>query len=201
MNRMTTRRLLALIAALLVAGSAGAYDLSEMYPDTRFMDSASKAVQRSDMEGAFIQYERAAKYGNKEAQKLIGLSYLDGAGVDQDMAQAAAWLRLAGTFGDARTQSAYNDLMTKISDNDKAKADKIYAKLEKQYGDEKALKKRKKWVRKEIRSMSGSGAGRAPRNMRVQVALGDGRYQTVTMGELQDTLDAYVDEFERRLES
>ena len=152
------------------------------------------------MEGAFTQYERAALYGNKEAQKLIGLSYLDGSGVDQDNAHAAAWLRLASSLGDTRTQSAYNDLMGKISDGDKAEADKIYGKLQKKFGDEAALKKRKKWARKEERSMSGSGARRPPRNMRVEVALGDGRYQTVTMGELQDTLDNYVETFEKKLD-
>lgn len=194
-------RLVGGIALLAISASVAAFDLSELYPDYKAMLSANKAVGRGDMSGAVKQYLTAAQYGNKEAQKLIGLSYLDGSGVKQDNAQACAWLRLAASTQDARVVTAYNDLLAKINEDDQAKADKAYAKLQKKYGDKAALKKRKSWVRKEFRSMSGSGAKRPPPGMRVQVSLSPGRSHTVTMKEFQDALDAYVEEFESELES
>jgi TPR repeat protein len=179
---------------------AQGYDLTEMYPDKRAMDAANKSVNKGKMDLAVNRYLEAAAYGNKEAQKLIGLSYLDGSGVKQDKVKACAWLRLAATTGDKRLVSAFNDLTQKLSDDDLGDAEKEFKKLQKKYSDTSALKKRKKWVRRELKDSSGSGASRPSPTTRVQVSLTPGRMTTVTYGELSSTLDEYVKEFEKTLE-
>jgi len=191
------------LASLLLAGSvlAQSYDLTELYPDKRAMDAANRSVSKGKMDFAVKSYITAAEYGNKEAQKLVGLSYLDGSGVKQDNQKACAWLRLAATTGELRLVSAYNDLDGRLSEEDRKGAEKEFAKLLKSYSDDAALSKRKKWVRKELRSSSGSGASRPSPNMRVQVSLTPGRTTTVTMKELQETLDSYVEDFEKSLDS
>ena len=142
----------ALIALFLHSGVlAQNYDLTEMYPDKRAMDAANKSVHKGKMDLAVNRYLEAAAYGNKHAQKMVGLSYLDGSGVKQDSAKACAWLRLASSTGDRRLVSAYDDLAAKLGEDDIKSADKEFGKLQKKYSDESALKKRKKWVRRELK--------------------------------------------------
>ena len=159
-NRTSGR--MAFISAALMAlffyGGVQAYDLTEMYPDKRAMDAANKNVHKGKMDQAVKRYLEAAAYGNKEAQKMVGLSYLDGSGVKQDSAKACAWLRLASTTGERRLVSAYDDLAGKLGQDDLDAAEKEFNKLQKKYSDQSALKKRKKWVRRELKDSAGSGA-------------------------------------------
>lgn len=179
-----------------------AYDLTEMYPHKRAMQSANRYVNKGDMTGAHKEYLAAAAWGHKEAQKLLGLQYLDGQGVDQDYVQAYAWLKLASSMGDTRTSMAFKDMVSNLDADTISDGEKAFSKIQKKYGDEAALKKRKKWVRKELRENKATGArGRPSRTTQVQISLTPGRMTNVTMGELQDTLDAYVDDFESQMNS
>lgn len=190
----------ALIALFFYSG-AQAYDLTEMYPDRRAMDAANKSVHKGKMDQAVKRYLEAAAYGNKEAQKMVGLSYLDGSGVKQDSAKACAWLQLASSTGERRLVSAYDDLAGKLGQDDLASAEKEFNKLQKKYSDQSALKKRKKWVRRELKDSAGSGASRPSSNTRVSISLRPGRMTTITYGELSDALDSYVTDFEKKLKS
>jgi len=189
------------LVALCLTSVALAYDLTEMYPDKRAMEVANKSVHKGKMEMAVNRYMEAAAYGHKDAQKLIGLSYLDGSGVKQDTAKACAWLRLAASTKQPRLVSAYRDLSAKMSESDLARADKEYKKLQKKYGDAAALKKRKKWVRRELRDSTGSGASRPAPTTRVQISLRPGRMITITYGELSETLSKYSDDFEKAIKA
>jgi TPR repeat protein len=179
---------------------AQSYDLTEMYPDKRAMTAANKSVKKGKMDVAFNRYLEAAAYGNKQAQKMVGLSYLDGSGTKQDSAKACAWLRLASTTGNRRLVTAYDDLAAKLGEDDVKSADKEFGKLQKKYSDESALKKRKKWVRRELKDSAGSGASRPSSNTQVSISLIPGRMTKITYGELSDTLDNYVEDFEKKLE-
>ncbi len=201
---MNKTRLSLLLAVLFSAmwQTVLAHDLTELYPHKRAMQSANRYVNKGDMGGAHKEYLAAAAWGHKEAQKLLGLQYLDGQGVDQDFTQAYAWLKLAASMGDSRTSIAFKDMLSNLDEDTISDGEKAFSKLQKKYGDEAALKKRKKWVRKELRNNKSTGArGRASRTTQVQISLSPGRMTNVTMGELQDTLDAYVDEFESKMKN
>ncbi len=191
---------LSALVLLLMSSNTQAYDLTEIYPHNRSMQSANRYVHKGDMQGAHKMYLEAASWGHKEAQKLIGLQYLDGQGVSQDYVQAYAWLKLAASFGDNRTKLAFKDMQSTLDEDTLAKGEDAFDGLQKKYGDEAVLKRRKKWARKELKENKASGARRPSRNTQVSVATSPGRMTTVTMGELMDILDAYVDDFEKGME-
>lgn len=188
------------MALLLLSANVQAYDLTEIYPHNRSMQSANRYVHKGDMQGAHKMYLEAAAWGHKEAQKLIGLQYLDGQGVSQDYVKAYAWLKLAASFGNNRTKLAFKDMQTTLDEETMAQGEDAYDGLQKKYGDEAVLKRRKKWARKELKENKATGARRPSRNTQVSVATSPGRMTTVTMGELMDVLDAYVDEFEKGMD-
>ena len=190
-------KVLTMLGLLVLSGGALAQDFTQLYPDVQAMQKARSNANKGDYRDAHEYYLEAAEYGNKEAQKLIGLQYLDGQGVDADAARAHAWLRLASTHNDPRITGSFKELDATLSDEARAAAEKHYKTISKEYGDKQALKKRKKWTRKELRSTAGKGRPNPMEQTQIQI---DGRYFRINMGDLMDALDSYVDDFEAKME-
>ncbi|MDX1570633.1 MAG: hypothetical protein R3200_09125 [Xanthomonadales bacterium] len=187
------------VLLLAACGSVLAQDFTRLYPDVKAMEAARRSANSGDYEKAHEYYLEAAEYGNKEAQKLVGLQYMEGQGVEADPAMALAWLRIAGTFGDSRVRSSISELEGSLDADALKKADKHQKKLEKDYGDKAALKERKKWARREVRGMgTGSRAGRPNPMEQAQIQI-DGRYYRIKLGEAMDAFDEYVDDFEKKM--
>ena len=51
-------------------------------------------------------YRKAAEQGNAIAQCELGISYARGEGVVKDEEEGLAWMTLAATFGDSRSEGA-----------------------------------------------------------------------------------------------
>lgn len=188
-----------LLLGLLCAGSVLAQDFTRLYPDVKALEAGKRSASKGDYEKAHEYYLEAARYGSKEAQKLIGLQYLEGQGVDPDPARALAWLELASTFGDGRIAKSRSELEETLDETALKAAQKHLEKLEKDFGDKRALKNRKKWARREIRGMgSGSKAGRPNPMEQAQIQI-DGRYYRIKLGDIMDAFDEYTDDFEDRM--
>lgn len=186
--------------ALLLAGGATAQDYTSLFPDLQEMDKGRKATRSGRHGDAHEHYLIAAAYGNKEAQKLVGLEYIEGRGVDADAARAHAWLRLASTLGeDLRVKKALLELEGALDEDAVKAAERHFRSLEKKYGDKKALKKRKLWARKQLRGAS-SGARRPNRLEQTQIQINN-MYYRVSMGEYMDALEGYADEFEEQMKA
>lgn len=61
--------------------------------------SATLDYNEGNYSGAFKEFTRLAKLGNEDAIFNIGVMYLHGQGVEQNLVQANAWFRLAADFG------------------------------------------------------------------------------------------------------
>ncbi len=58
-------------------------------------------------------FKQAAERGHPEAQRLLGLMYVKGAGVERDLAQALIWLRMSAEQGYAAGELALADNLVK----------------------------------------------------------------------------------------
>lgn len=187
---------IAMLFLALVTTGAWAQDYTKLYPDGPALQKGKAAAARGKYDTAHKFYLDAAAYGSKEAQKLIGLQYLDGQGVDADAALAYAWVKLANSAGDdMRIKKAYVELADALDDGVKTEAEKHYSKLAKDYSDEKALKKRKSWVRRELR---GSGSSRMSPMEQIQIQI-DGMYYRVSVREYKEAVESYADDFEEAI--
>ena len=78
-------------------------DARPLSPDAA-VNSAAEAYRRGDYPTAFKEYMTWAEQGDPRAQTQIGLMYLRGQGVGQNVGSAAEWLRKAAVQGNVDAQ-------------------------------------------------------------------------------------------------
>ena len=110
-------------------------------------------------EAALSALKRASKYGNKDAQKTIGMMYARGFEVDQNLAQAWAWLKLAKSTGDPQSHEWFDRISSIMTSEEMEQAEQDYQALQEFYGDVAALNHRAIWVSKQKRRTTGSRVG------------------------------------------
>src|SRR6202012_409884 len=55
-------------------------------------------------------YQQAAEHGNSDAQVNLGVLYMDGRGVNADLAQAYKWLKLAYNQGNNKSKPLLSEI-------------------------------------------------------------------------------------------
>lgn len=167
-------------------------------PDQADLVRAARSLQDGFESDAFDKYMRSARYGNKTAQKNIGLMYIKGLGVDKDWARAYAWFRLAASHNDASIVAARDEIFGALREEEKAQAETYYKEIAEDYGDVKALKRREQWVRRQKREVTGSRLGTIGA-LRVQVADATGYTWELSGTQYFDVLDSYIAELETKI--
>ena len=80
----------ALLAALLLAAG--------------LLCPCAEAQQDDAARKQFLEYKAKAEQGNLDAQYIIGLSWINGEGVEKDFVEAVKWFRKAAEQGDVNAQ-------------------------------------------------------------------------------------------------
>lgn len=194
------RRLKTTVWSAILLAAAAAYAGPPIFatPDQADLILAARSLKDGHEREAFDRYLRAARYGNKDAQKSIALMYIKGIGVDKDWANAYAWLQLAATHQNSRIVSARDEVLGALREDEIAAADAHYREIVAEYGDMAALGRRVAWVREQKREVAGSRV-EAIGALRVQVADSTGYNWELTGDEYFRVLDAYVAEMRRYL--
>jgi len=167
-------------------------------PDEADLLRAARSLQDGFEKDAVTKFKRASRYGNKEAQKSVGLMYIKGLGVKKDWAMAYAWLKLASTHGDPRIVAAREEVYGALRADEKARADADFLELQAEYSDRKALERRGEWVRKQKREVTGSRLGNLG-NLRIQVADATGYTWELSGRVYFDVLESYVHDFKSHI--
>ena len=162
------------------------------------MVRAARSLQDGFEKDAVAKFKRAARYGNKEAQKSVGLMYIKGMGVQKDWAMAFAWLKLASSHGDPRIVAAREEVYGALRDDEKARADAYFLELKTEYSDQKALELRGRWVRKQKREVTGSRTGNVG-SLRIQVADATGYTWELSGRDYFDVLESYILDFQAHI--
>lgn len=82
-----------------------------------------------------IYRKELAPIGDKYAQYMIGYMHLAGKGVDQDLATAAAWYRLAAERSQQTFVRENRKLVSLLEPEQLERADRVFRQLRRQYGD------------------------------------------------------------------
>ncbi len=187
-----------MLCVLLAAGVVHAGPPLFATPDQADLIRAARALQNGSEQEAFETYLKAARYGNKEAQKNVALMYMKGMGVEKDWARAYAWLRLAATHQDPRITEARDQVFAALREDEREVGQDYYREIDAEYGDVPALARREDWVARQKSEVGGArtGAGGA---LRVQVADSTGYSWELTGQEYFEVLDGYVSELKQYL--
>jgi hypothetical protein len=191
-------QILLVLVLMLFAGVGFAAPPKFATPDEADLVRAARSLQDGFEKAAVEKFMRAAKFGNKEAQKSLGLMFIKGMGVKKDWARAFAWLKLASSHGDPRIVAAREEVYGALRDDEKALADTYYLELLQEYSDQKALERRGRWVRKQKREVTGSRLGNVG-NLRIQVADATGYTWELSGRDYFDVLNSYIIDFEAHI--
>ena len=138
------------VALLLVLFSAPVQAQAERYHlfPGKALDGRTVSAQHKveslyssrDFARAFLIYRKElAPLGDKYAQYMVGYMRLHGQGVESDTAEALAWYRLAAERGESVLSQARDALQQTLDEEERAEADRIFARLWQHYGDRKLL--------------------------------------------------------------
>lgn len=168
-------------------------------PDRKNLLQGAHALKKGYAKDAVSNFEDAARYGNKDAQRTLGMMYIQGTGVDMDWPQGHAWLKLAASHADPRAVSARDQVFAQLKPEELAQAEKWFADIKREYGDVAAVERREAWVRKEKRKITGSRTGSSAA-VRIEVADASGYSWQVAGSKYFELLEGdYVLAFRQRM--
>ncbi len=102
----------------------------------RVQEQAEKVYERTQYERAFFIYRNElAPIGDKYGQYMVGYMCLAGKGVPEDRVAASAWYRLAAERGTNEFVRARDGLVKALDAEQKARSDRLFIELRKEYGD------------------------------------------------------------------
>lgn len=129
-------------------------------PAAEYMAEAIESYRREQYERAFGRYRLAANWANKHAQAWVAWMYLLGRGVERDPVRAAAWMKLSAERGYPDLVEESKNIMSSLSMEQRAHAELIYSEeLLPNYGDEVAIPKTRREMRRDRMKASGSRVG------------------------------------------
>ncbi len=139
-RRSAQGRLWALVLAAIIAPQALADTAFPGQPPNRELLEIQSRVDALFKAGKYdramvIYRKELAPLGDKYAQYMIGYMHLAGKGVDQDLATAAAWYRLAAERGQKTFVTENRKLVSLLEPEQLESADRIFRELRSEYGD------------------------------------------------------------------
>ncbi len=147
---------------------------------------------------AFDKFRRSARYGNKEAQKNIGIMYVQGIGVTQNWSHAYCWLKLASTTGNPAYIAAREEVRKSLRADEMDSTREVCLEIVEEYGDIQALRHRERWIRRQKREVTGSRLGTMG-SLRIKIADATG-YEWELAGDAYfGILNTYVSSFEAKV--
>jgi len=108
----------------------------QISPDTldQTMSDAKNAVAEENYTQAFELYSKAAHWGHKGAQYILGELYMMGKGVARDPVVGYAWLEVAAESRVHEIVRARNQAKKELSDKQRTEAEALAVQIEASYG-------------------------------------------------------------------
>lgn len=97
-------------------------------------NEATKLYDDGSYQQAFHEFEKLAKIGHKSSQFNLGVMYLEGTGVKQDLIKAYAWVKLSDEKAN-KERGFLEEIKGYINDKQKLmKAEEYYKAVKSEYG-------------------------------------------------------------------
>ncbi len=148
------------VATVLCAQTVVAEETGRAFPGNYFAQVATFYLARKDYRQAIDMFELAGFWANKVAQYNVGVLYFNGIGnIPPDRVRGTAWLGIAaeqqGDLASGALQSAYE----KLNADERAAAGRLFAELDKKYGDAVTLRRATRQFEDVRRNVTGSRLG------------------------------------------
>ena len=151
-------------------------------PDDYLIYQGLESAERGYNNDAMRQLKEASEFGNKDAQHMVGLLYLQ----NGNNIQGYSWLKLAGTKV-GKAVHLISGLESQMSEEDLLVAEQNLLEIEQEFGSKAAIKRRYKW--KNSQRFVGSRIGGYVSPM-ADITLEDGNQ--VYGHTLKDSLEGFV---------
>ena len=129
------------------------------HPDMKYRLTGLRWFAKQDWDRAHEDFRRAARYGDKPAQGMIGEMYWSGTGVAADRPTAYAWMDLAAERGYPLLLAKRERYWAALDASERALALTIGEQLYAEFGDDVAKPRLERELRKARRSLTGSRVG------------------------------------------
>lgn len=139
------------------------------HPDLLYRGQGLSAYQEKDFPKAMERFRKAAWYGDKASQAIVGEMLWSGVGVESDKVMALVWMDLAAERGYPRFVSTRNGYWNALAPDERQRARNLADKLFQEYGDAAAEPRLVQALRRERLKMSGSRVGSMSSNVQIIV--------------------------------
>ena len=131
----------------------------DSHPDLRYYRLGLAAYRDAKLDKALHYFRMSARYSDKPAQAMVAEMLWRGEGVEQDRALAYAWMDLAAERGMRRLLVLRERYWEQLDEAERARAlehgERVYA----EYGDEVAVSRLERALRREAKRAVGSRTG------------------------------------------
>lgn len=128
--------------------------LEQILPGDYNFCMGAAAMRKGDTPRALSRMLEAAAWGDKTAQKVLGLAYFNGDGTPQDRALGLAWLGLSTERMQPENVGLFNSALEKVTPEQKARADVLYKQMRAKYADDVAAVRADKLFRRRMRELA-----------------------------------------------
>lgn len=141
----------------------------EGHPDLLYRNQGLDAYAAGAHATAMERFRKAAHYGDKASQAIVGEMLWSGVGVEQDRVMALVWMDLAAERGYPRFVNTRNRYWNALSPAERQRARNLVDNLYAEYGDAVAEPRLARALRRERSKMSGSRVGSQVSNVQIVV--------------------------------
>lgn len=129
------------------------------HPDLRHRNEGLQAWEAQDYPRALERFRRAAWYGDKPSQAVVGEMYWDGTGVPQDRVLGLIWMDLAAERGYRFFSQKRDYYWSQLSEDERRQALARGRAVQAEYGDAAAEPRLAQVLRRERNRLTGSRLG------------------------------------------
>ncbi len=129
------------------------------HPDLLYRSQGLEAYGQRDYATAIERFRKAAYYGEKASQAIVGEMLWSGKGVERDQPMALAWMDVAAERGYPRFVNTRNGYWNALTPAERQRARDLVDNVYSEYGDAVAEPRIARALRRERSKMSGSRVG------------------------------------------
>ena len=141
----------------------------EGHPDLLYRSQGLEAYGNKEYAKAIERFRKAAHYGDKASQAIVGEMLWSGVGVETDRVMALVWMDLAAERGYPRFVNTRNGYWNALSPAERQRARNLADKLFEEYGDAVTEPRLARALRRERNKMTGSRVGSMSSNVQIIV--------------------------------
>ncbi|HEX5694163.1 MAG TPA: sel1 repeat family protein [Arenimonas sp.] len=129
------------------------------HPDLRYRLAGLKHYRKNDFDAALVRFRRAARYGDKPSQAMVGEMYWTGQGVAQDKVLGYVWMDLAAERLYPLMLAKRERYWSELDEAQRARVLEIGQQVYAEYGDDVAKERLDRELRFAKRNTTGSRVG------------------------------------------